>query len=225
MSWEDLTGKEYHNRIVVRRLPKNPKRKDILWEVKCKFCGRTVTMVRSDIIKGKHTCMCLRPSSNLGKVIGNKFDVIDDIVTMYDSNGISFTLDLEDLSKVQKYTWVVSNGYVCNGNTSLLLHQYLMNCPKGKVVDHIDGNPLNCVKSNMRVCTKHQNNQNHKVSSNNVTGCTGVHLYKRTGKYTASIYHKGKRVHLGTFNTYEEAVSVRKEAEEKYFGEFRRRDY
>lgn len=223
MAREDLTGKEYHNRVVVRKLPKNPKRKDVLWEVQCKFCGRKVTMIRSDIMKGKHTCMCLRPSSNKGKIKGNKYTVNGNhTVTMFDSNGKSFTFDFEDLAKVQKYTWVVSKGYVRNGNSNILLHQYLMNCPKDKVVDHIDGNPLNCIKSNMRVCSTFQNNRNHKVSKNNTSGYTGIHYYKRVNKYVASIYHDSKRVHLGYFNTLEEAIEVRKEAEEKYFGEYRR---
>lgn len=221
---EDLTGKEYHNRIVVRRLPKNPKRKDILWEVQCKFCGRKVTMIRSDITKGKHTCMCLRPSSNKGKIVGNKYVVNEEVVTMYDSKGNSFTFDLEDLPKVQRYTWVVSKGYVRNGNTNILLHQYIMDCPKNKIIDHIDGNPSNCVKSNMRICTKSQNNKNHRLSKNNTSGYTGVHYNKRAEKYEAFIYHDSKRVYLGCYSTLEEAVKVRKEAEEKYFGEYRRKD-
>ena len=65
--------------------------------------------------------------------------------------------------------------------------------------------------------------KNRKVSKNSTTGCSGV--WKTSNNtYRVSIHIKGKRKCLGTFPTLEEAVKVRKEAEEKYFGEYRRKD-
>lgn len=57
----------------------------------------------------------------------------------------------------------------------------------------------------------------------NTTGRTGVNLVKSTGKYTSSIQFQGKRYHLGTFNTIEEAYKVREETKEKLHNEFLRK--
>ena len=40
------------------------------------------------------------------------------------------------------------------------LHRLIVECPPGYVVDHIDGNPLNNTKANLRVCTRAQNQKN-----------------------------------------------------------------
>ena len=97
-----------------------------------------------------------------------------------------------------------------------------MGFPKNKDVDHKDGNTSFNKKCNLRVCSHHQNSCNHKVASNNTTGVTGVTFVKRTNKYMARIKHNQKEIFLGNFDTLEEATKVRKEAEKKYFKEYRR---
>lgn len=57
----------------------------------------------------------------------------------------------------------------------------------------------------------------------NTTGKTGVNLVKITGRYTASLQFQGKRYHLGTFDTIEEAYKAREEAKEKLHKEFLRK--
>lgn len=51
------------------------------------------------------------------------------------------------------------------------------------------------------------------VRSDNTSGCKGVYL--KNGRWAARIQYKGKRYYLGTFERKEDAVLVRKEAEEK----------
>lgn len=43
---------------------------------------------------------------------------------------------------------------------------------------------------------------------------------QRFGKWIAQIGYKGKKIYLGSFLKFDDAVKVRKEAEEKYFGEY-----
>src|SRR4051794_32206794 len=84
------------------------------------------------------------------------------------TQGQQTTVDEQDLELVRKYKWyalkVASGSYYAttqiqteDGHKRLYLHRLLMNPPAGLVVDHIDGNPLNNSRSNLRVCTQAQN--------------------------------------------------------------------
>lgn len=55
------------------------------------------------------------------------------------------------------------------------------------------------------------------LSKNNTSGCRGVYLIKKSGRYRAAINFQKQYHNLGTFKTFEEAVEARKAAEEKYF--------
>lgn len=57
-----------------------------------------------------------------------------------------------------------------------------------------------------------------KLQKNNTSGCTGVQV--RGKRYIASINFKRKTYYLGSFSRFEDAVRVRKQAEERMFGEF-----
>lgn len=76
-----------------------------------------------------------------------------------------------------------------------------------------DGNftPENCIWADYGVMQ-----QNNKLRTNNTSGVKGVHLNSR-GKYQACINTGGKRIHLGTYDTIEEAAAARKEAEDHYW--------
>ncbi len=86
---------------------------------------------------------------------------------------------------------------------------------KGKVVDHQDGNRLNNQKSNLRICTDIQNNQNKKHKSTKDSPYKGVRLLKRSGRYRASIL-----LDLGTFPTAEKARDAYNETAIEIYGEF-----
>ncbi|MFA6831871.1 MAG: HNH endonuclease signature motif containing protein [Bacteroidaceae bacterium] len=146
-------------------------------------------------------------------------------------------IDLEDVNKVKDYTWGIMKPYsprikcdifyVQTQNKHIsdrLLHRYLMNCPHGMVVDHIDGDSLNNQKSNLRICTKAENNMNRRMYSNNTTGHLGVYDLgdKYVNRWLARIKVGGHGINLKYCFTYEEAVSVREDAEKKYYGEFLR---
>ena len=87
-----------------------------------------------------------------------------------------------------------------------------------KFVDHINHNVKDNRKSNLRIVTNNQNQMNAKLRKNNTSSCTGV--YKIKNKWVANIQINKKRIQLGTFTCFEDAVQARKLAEEKYFGEY-----
>ena len=94
--------------------------------------------------------------------------------------------------------------------------------PKGKDVDHKDGNGCNNRWTNLRLASRGQNNHNnHNIRSDNKSGKAGV-SWSIVGKgWTARVKLDGKVIHLGYFkNDLQAAIKARREAELKYFGEF-----
>lgn len=63
-------------------------------------------------------------------------------------------------------------------------------------------------------------NSTRKKQVNNTSGITGVYFNKKRKKWIAQIKFKGKVYNLGGYKDKLEAAKVRKEAEEKMFGEF-----
>jgi hypothetical protein len=80
--------------------------------------------------------------------------------------------------------------------------------PKG-VVDHINGNPHDNRPENLRDITQSENTKSygpaHKDSTSNFRG---VHWFKRDSKWQSQIFCKGKKYHLGYFDSEREAAFV-----------------
>lgn len=62
---------------------------------------------------------------------------------------------------------------------------------------------------------------NSKVPKSNSSGIKGVRKIKKTGNWVAEIKFNYKSINLGTFPSKDIALKARKEAEIKYFGEYR----
>jgi hypothetical protein len=78
--------------------------------------------------------------------------------------------------------------------------------PEGMTLDRIDG-ARGYSKDNCRWATK--TTQSHNRTIDHSTDFKGVHYYKANGKYQAYIAKDGVKLHLGYFNTPEEAARVR----------------
>jgi hypothetical protein len=72
------------------------------------------------------------------------------------------------------------------------------------LVDHIDMNPRNNSIENLRDSNKSQNALNTLPRNNNRSGVKGV-WESLTGKYQASVWYKGKKVYLGSYDELEQA--------------------
>lgn len=83
-------------------------------------------------------------------------------------------------------------------------------------IDHEDGIRSNNVFSNLRDVPRSENAKNLKFYENNTSGHMGVHFKKKSKTWAAYISAHGKRIGLGSYSTFEEAVCARKEAEVKY---------
>lgn len=102
---------------------------------------------------------------------------------------------------------------------------FVMNGYLPDVVDHIDGNPSNNAKSNLRAASKSQNMINRKVQSNNKSGKLGVDYMKRDGVWRAQIHKDGEKIYLGTYKTIFDAAAARIRAEKSIHGEYSRNKF
>ena len=101
------------------------------------------------------------------------------------------------------------------------LHRMLLGVTDPKViVDHIDGNGLNCQRSNLRVTNHAGNAWNASLRADNKSGYKGVRQDKKTGKWLAFIQVNYKRRYLGSFVTPELAAEAYARAAEELHGEF-----
>ena len=99
---------------------------------------------------------------------------------------ISTYIDKEDYEKINKYKWGLSihgnDIRVCASSPDLnriYLHQFLIeNLDPSKVIDHIDRNPLNNRKENLRIVSRSINSTNAKPRLENKSGIRGVYFRK-----------------------------------------------
>lgn len=138
------------------------------------------------------------------------------------TNGMTALVDEEDYEKVMGFNWYLKNKrYAAAGDKTLFMHRLLLpECPPWPLgeIDHINGNGLDNRRSNLRICTKAQNQWNARRRTDNTTGYKGVS--KHGNRFKAYIFADGKQIHLGMFATPEEAAEQYKIASRKYYGEY-----
>lgn len=80
----------------------------------------------------------------------------------------------------------------------------------------VDGRKISVTVRKKHLDTKYAG-FGRKENKNNTAGVTGV-SFAKGGKYRAYIYVNRKQIHLGVFDTLEDASKARRAAEVKYFG-------
>lgn len=139
-------------------------------------------------------------------------------------------IDVGDVERVQGHSWgawqyrsagklFVYAGAVIDGK-SVLMHRLLVDAPEGLLVDHKNHNTLDNRRSNLRACTRSQNQRNRRLNANSTTGVKGVRFDRSSGRYIAEIRTGGERLHLGRFVDLDTAAEAYRRAAEQFHGEF-----
>jgi hypothetical protein len=134
-------------------------------------------------------------------------------------------VDAEDAELVKGFRWYRNSGYVeravhariAKGKYSkrhVMLHRHLLGLDgvAGIEIDHIDGDPLNNRRSNLRVVTHAQNMQNRRKQSGTSSRYRGVHWNSQRSKWRAGLRVDGRFVDLGHFADEDEAGAVARKA-------------
>lgn len=80
-------------------------------------------------------------------------------------------------------------------------------------IDHINGITTDNRISNLRDVPNIENHKNEKRSKNNTSGANGVHWCNHTQKWRAVAKVGYKNLHIGRYDTIEEARDARKQAD------------
>lgn len=106
---------------------------------------------------------------------------------------------------------------------SIHLHHIVFGKPTGRnVVDHINGDKLDCRLCNLREVDRSTNNFNQPPRRHNTSGKTGVYKGKRSNGeeyWYARIYKQKVQYNLGIFENFEDAVAAREVAELELYGD------
>ena len=100
------------------------------------------------------------------------------------------------------------------------MSRVIMRVRPGEEVDHINRNPLDNRRKNLRVASTSQNQANRIILSNNTSGFKGVSWHKTSGKWSAYIGFQGKQYHLGVFSDIKDAARAYNTAAEGFYNEF-----
>lgn len=225
----DLTGQKFGRLTVEEKVHPNTinkKNKHIYWRCRCD-CGNETLVNGSSLRDGTTTsCGCVsRESASARCKKYNKYDLSGSYGVGYTHKDEQFFFDLSDFGLIKEYCWRLrSDGYldakIPKTDKRVLMHTLITG---RKYVDHINGCGFDNRRCNLRIpdeqhCFSTYNQMNKCLQKNNTSGVAGV--YKKGDKWVACINIDNNSIYLGTFELFDDAVEVRKNAEQKYFGEW-----
>ena len=232
---EDLTGLVFGRLTVLRQV------EDYIiasgkhyaqWLCECSCKAHNQVIVSAANLKSGHStsCGCIVKELAAKRFVGNTYgqknrkgnanDLSGEFGVLWSSNtNEEVYFDLEYASKILEHTWwIAKNGYptATIENKNIPMHIFL----EFKWHDHQNQNKLDNRSSNLRPCTKQENQRNCGIGKNNTSGFTGVTWSKNRQKWVAQIMVDYKTINLGRFTNKEDAVRARLQAEVKYFKDF-----
>lgn len=101
------------------------------------------------------------------------------------------------------------------------MSRLIMNFPKNKFVDHINGDSLDNRRSNLRIVTRNQNAQNRRKKIKSTTSkYKGVHKRSQYNYWLSFIHVNGKKIPLGKFMSEKKAAIAYNKAALEHHGEY-----
>lgn len=223
----DMIGKKF-GRLTVTKLSNKTsgKRKRLLYLCDCDCGTKNIEVMGEKLRRGTtKSCGCLaKEIASITHSKQNKFDLSNDYGIFYTTNTNKKVLfDIEDYEKISSFAWYeLKNGYIGtkdkNTRKLVYLHRFIMNATNNEIVDHI-GHCLSDVRKDyLRKGSQTNNAMNSVLRKDNTSGIKGVWYMQKSDKWVAEIIVNKKKIYLGSFTNKQEAITIRKEAEQLYFG-------
>lgn len=141
-------------------------------------------------------------------------------------------ISLCDLTRVCRFSYHIRTGYRITlpnvkyvvAGPGIDLHAIILGGRSefGYVIDHINGNPLDNRRENLRRVTSAVNNHNRRKSKGKSSQYNGVHFCKKTKKWISQITVNGKRFFLGSFKLELHAAEVYDAHAALFYGKYAR---
>lgn len=128
---------------------------------------------------------------------------------IYTTDGTEFLVDDDDYDRLNKFTWTSQNiGYAQStiGSKLVLLHQLVLTAPEGLEVDHINRNPKDNRRSNLRIVTRSQNQINRTSKNPQMRNI----ISRKDGIYV-KFCRNYKNIYFGPFSDLVDATAKRDE--------------
>ena len=142
-------------------------------------------------------------------------------------------VDDEDFEWLNQWKWnymktSYGGGYACrqiylgkiNGKyqyKTILMHRIINNTPKRFETDHINRDKLDNQRENLRIVNSSQNKINVGLRKHNTSGYKGIRWEIDRNKWLVRITINNRNINLGRYSNIQQAIFVRKQAEELYF--------
>jgi hypothetical protein len=148
------------------------------------------------------------------------------------TKGLEAIVDDEDYQDLIRWKWFANdtggkyrparNGPRSEKNRAkIYMYRQIMGFPVDMEVDHINGDPLDNRRGNLRVCGRVQNANNRSKQANNTTGYKGVSLDSRVGRFVVRIKDRsGRYKYIGEYETAKDAAHVYDFAAQLFHGQF-----
>jgi hypothetical protein len=148
------------------------------------------------------------------------------------TQGYVALVDDEDYEELSKYKWHVWKRYSNSRpyavrhhtkqdgtHTTVKMHRQVTGAPPDAEVDHRNHDTLDNRRSNLRLVTHTQNQQNRRgASSHSKSGIRNVYYYPEQGLYRVQVRRDRIVYSFGTYQTVEEATKVAESARKELFG-------
>ncbi len=148
------------------------------------------------------------------------------------SDGNIAVCDGDMYEEVVKHNWTSYKGRyaMITDNTSsprktIKLQNFIMPFREGYVIDHINGNGLDCRSINMRYASSKENCRNRTSQNHSTSQYLGVSFDNSRDCWIASIQVEGQTKHLGRYDSEKEAAEAYDKAAVENYGEFARLNF
>lgn len=129
--------------------------------------------------------------------------------TIVDDDAPAWIFDVKWYAQRARHNFYAVREMLCidGKRRAIRLHRIIVRAPQGLEVDHIDGDGLNNLRANLRICNNIENQHGYqRKPANTSSEFRGVCWHKATGKWLAQIQHNCHRLHIGLFDDEVEAA-------------------